>query len=69
MKNVNEKNAELTCRGTTYLVSDARDRLLTAEEQFRLSSHIQKCPKCQVAARQFFDLFSQLDVFFGRDGW
>ena len=57
---------DLTCRGTTYLVSEGRDRALTADEQARLRKHIENCPECQVASRQFEELFDLLETLFGK---
>lgn len=56
----------ITCRDTTYLVCEARDRSLSPAEQAQLSGHIQTCPYCQVAAKQFSELFSQLDDLLAR---
>ncbi|CDG81101.1 hypothetical protein [Janthinobacterium agaricidamnosum] len=58
--------SSLTCRDTTYLVCDARDRALTGHEQALLAGHIQSCPYCKVAAQQFSQLFSQLDELLAR---
>lgn len=58
--------SSITCRDTTYLVCEARDRSLTADEQQLLAGHIQTCPYCQVAAKQFSQLFSQLDELLAR---
>ncbi|MFZ4878393.1 hypothetical protein ACL9RI_25185 [Janthinobacterium sp. Mn2066] len=58
--------SSITCRDTTYLVCEARDRSLSAGEQASLAGHIQTCPYCQVAAQQFSQLFSQLDALLAR---
>jgi len=58
--------SSITCRDTTYLVCEARDRSLSADEQASLTHHIQTCPYCQVAAKQFSQLFSQLDELLAR---
>ncbi|WP_300759685.1 hypothetical protein [Janthinobacterium sp.] len=58
--------SSITCRDTTYLVCEARDRSLSPDEQVSLTNHIQICPYCQVAAKQFSQLFSQLDDLLAR---
>lgn len=55
----------LTCRDTTWLVSDARERSLTDEEKRDLIEHISTCAYCRGASVQFEVLFRQLRVFFG----
>lgn len=55
----------LSCRDTTWLVCGARDTPLDAEQTRLLDEHIATCAACQVAARQFADLFGQLDALFG----
>lgn len=59
------KRQTLTCRDTTWLVSDARERALTAEEQRTLAEHIAECPFCSRASVQFEVLFRQLGLYFG----
>ena len=56
----------LTCRDTTWLVSDARERALTDEESRDLVEHVTNCPFCSRASVQFEVLFKQLEVYFGR---
>ena len=56
----------LTCRDTTWLVSDARERALTDEERHGLVEHVTNCPFCSRASVQFEVLFKQLEVYFGR---
>lgn len=56
----------LSCRATTYLVSEARDRDLTPQELASLQAHIDGCPHCQIASRQFENVFSQIEDLFGR---
>jgi hypothetical protein len=53
----------ITCRDTTWLVSDARDRALTDEEKAALAGHIATCSLCQGASTQFEMLFRQLDHY------
>jgi galactose-1-phosphate uridylyltransferase len=50
----------ITCKDTTWLVSEARDRSLSEEEQQNLRQHISECPFCQGASKQFEVLFRQL---------
>lgn len=58
----------ITCKDTTWLVSEARDRLLSEEEQQNLRHHISECPLCQGASKQFEVLFRQLgDYLKGAD--
>lgn len=56
----------LTCRETTWLVSDARERDLTPEEKRDLVAHVEECPFCSRASVQFEVLFRQLGVYFAR---
>jgi predicted anti-sigma-YlaC factor YlaD len=58
--------APLTCRETTYIVSEARDGPLTAEQHARLNAHLETCDACRIASTQFAQLFSQLDTLFAR---
>ena len=57
----------ITCRDTTWLVSCARDGALTALEASQLAAHLDGCAACQVASRQFGQLFAQLDTLLARD--
>lgn len=66
MKTVDPRPAGLNCRGSTRLVSEARDRPLTDAEAQGLATHIRDCPQCQVASRQFADLFALLEQVFAR---
>lgn len=59
--------APLSCRDTTWLVSEARDRRLSAGEREGLHRHLATCAHCQLAAQQFRALFAQLDELFVRD--
>jgi anti-sigma factor RsiW len=56
----------LTCRDTTWLVSESRDRELSAAEIAGLCRHIEDCPHCRIASRQFEALFAQVDALFSR---
>lgn len=56
----------LSCRDSTWLVSEARDRPLDADESAGLAQHIDTCPLCRVAARQFADLFDLVGLLYAR---
>ena len=56
----------ITCRDTTWLVSDSRERDLTPEELSSLKEHIAECELCQGASKQFDVLFRQLDTLLGK---
>lgn len=58
----------ITCRDTTWLVSSARDAPLTPQQARKLAAHLAGCAACQVASRQFAQLFAQLDTLLARDG-
>lgn len=60
-------SAPLTCRETTYLVCGDRDVPMTDEQRRQLEAHLATCDACQVAARQFAQLFGQLDTLFAKD--
>ena len=47
------EKGKVTCRDTTWLVSDARDRPLTEGERASLADHIAECSLCQGASKQF----------------
>jgi hypothetical protein len=57
--------ARFSCRDSTWLVSEARDRPLSATERAQLHRHIDSCPHCQVASKQFERLFAQIDDLLG----
>lgn len=59
-----DKRKEITCKDTTWLVSDSRERSLTDEEQRDLLGHISECTLCQGASTQFEVLFRQLKLHF-----
>ena len=48
---------KITCRDTTWLLSDSRERALTDEELTALKRHIEECKLCQGASAQFEVLF------------
>ncbi len=50
----------ITCRDTTWLASDARERALTEEERTALAEHVAECSLCQGASTQFEVMFRQL---------
>jgi hypothetical protein len=56
----------ITCRQSTWLVSDSRERTLTAAEERALAEHIAGCRYCQGASRQFEVLFRQLGAWLER---
>jgi hypothetical protein len=57
------ESAKVTCRDTTWLVSDARDRQLTENEKAALEEHIAECGLCQGASKQFALLFREVEAF------
>lgn len=57
----------ISCKDTTWLVSESRERALTREEQQNLERHIERCPACQGASKQFDVLFSQLKHYLGNN--
>jgi len=57
----------ITCRDTTWLVSSARDQPLTPQQARQLAAHLAGCAACQVASRQFAQLFAQLDTLLARE--
>jgi len=59
-------NNKITCKDTTWLVSDARERELNIEEKAALRAHIEQCELCQGASKQFEVLFRQLDALLGK---
>lgn len=56
----------ISCRDSTHLVSEARDRTLDDDDQQRLTTHVAHCPHCRIAARQFSDLFARVDLLLAR---
>lgn len=58
---------ELTCRDTTALVSDARERALTTAEIDDLRSHLDGCVRCQAAREQFEILFRNVERYLHGD--
>jgi predicted anti-sigma-YlaC factor YlaD len=55
----------LTCKETTWLASESRERNLTKDEVQELEQHIAECPYCKGASQQFAVLFKQLDSYLG----
>ena len=55
----------MTCKDTTWLVSESRERALSKEELEDLEGHIAECPLCKGASTQFDVLFKQLDRYLG----
>lgn len=53
----------VTCRDTTWLVNDARERPLADSEKKALAEHIAACSLCQGASKQFEVLFRQLGLY------
>lgn len=39
---------------------------MTEAQRRQLEAHLATCAACQVAARQFAQLFGQLDILFGK---
>lgn len=64
---MNDPTTPITCRDTTWLVSCARDGALTAREANQLANHLAGCAACQVASKQFVQLFAQRDTLLARD--
>jgi predicted anti-sigma-YlaC factor YlaD len=58
--------APLTCRETTYLVSESRDAPLDEAQRARLAAHLETCAACRTASTQFAQLFAQLDSLLAR---
>ena len=54
---------KVTCRDTTWLVSDARDRPLTESERASLADHIAERSLCQGASKQFGALFREVGAY------
>lgn len=57
----------ISCRDSTRLVSESRDRPLDGDEAARLGTHVEHCPHCRIAARQFADLFARIDLLLARE--
>jgi len=56
----------ISCRDSTRLVSESRDRPLSGDEAARLATHVELCPHCRIAARQFAELFARVDLLLAR---
>jgi hypothetical protein len=55
----------ITCKDSTWLVSESRERTLSKDELQDLEGHIAECPYCKGASTQFAVLFKQLDHYLG----
>jgi hypothetical protein len=55
----------LSCKETTWLVSEARERALSSDERQSLMQHIATCSFCKGASRQFEVLFKEIDNYLG----
>jgi Putative zinc-finger len=53
-------DAKITCKETTFIVSASRDGEASENEHRALNLHLRHCVKCQVAKRQFENLFDAL---------
>ena len=56
----------ISCRDSTRLVSEMRDRPLDGKETMQLGTHVEHCPHCRIAAQQFADLFARVDLLLSR---
>lgn len=66
--NPEHTDGTITCRGASRLVCGARDVPLDAAEKAALTTHLAGCARCSIAARQFAELFRQLDECLARPG-
>ncbi|MEZ5447257.1 MAG: zf-HC2 domain-containing protein [Gammaproteobacteria bacterium] len=57
----------LSCRDTTVLVSEGRDRPLTKAELADLRGHLTGCVRCQAAREQFEILFRGIERYLHGD--
>ncbi|WP_306394298.1 zf-HC2 domain-containing protein [Telluria beijingensis] len=64
---MSDPTTPVTCRDTTWLVSCARDGALTPAQASQLAAHLSGCTVCQIASKQFGQLFGQLDTLLARD--
>lgn len=55
---------KITCRDTTWIVSDSCERDLTEQEKADLQAHIAACKLCHGASTQFEVMFRQLKAYF-----
>lgn len=55
----------ISCKDSTWLVSESRERPLSKAELDNLEGHIAECPFCKGASTQFSVLFKQLDHYLG----
>ena len=56
-----DTTSKITCRDTTWIVSDSRERTLSEQELLALKKHIADCPFCRGASTQFEVLFRGID--------
>ncbi|NGZ87063.1 zf-HC2 domain-containing protein [Duganella aceris] len=56
----------ISCRETTYLVSESRDAALDDEQSARLAAHLDTCDACRIASTQFAQLFAHLETLLAR---
>lgn len=59
--------SRITCRDTTYLVSEGRDRSLSDDEIAQLQGHLETCAECKIASRQFSQIYRLIDRALARD--
>ncbi|WP_394780240.1 hypothetical protein [Undibacterium sp.] len=55
-----DEHTDISCEDATRLVSDSRDSPIGDEAAAHLQFHVQHCPYCSVAYKQFDSLFAQL---------
>lgn len=58
---------QVTCKDTTWLVSESRERDLSEQEKSDLHTHVAECGFCKHASKQFEVLFRQLERYFDKD--
>lgn len=58
----------ITCKDTTWLVSESQERALSDEERKALEQHVAECEYCQGASGQFSVLFRQIREYFHNPG-
>ncbi|MFZ6649289.1 zf-HC2 domain-containing protein [Undibacterium sp. TJN25] len=55
-----DEHTDISCEDATMLVSDSRDGPLDEQAAASLQFHVQHCPYCSIAYKQFDSLFAQL---------